>query len=258
MGYGLRVVRRQKTRGTGSPESLKRPGRFESTESGRGRPVKGPLLGKLPESAREGLEAIGSSATYPKATILFVEGQAPTGVFLIVKGRVKLFTNCADGSSLILRIAEPGEPLGLSAAISGKPQEVTAEALELIQANFVPRDMFLEFLRRNSEAALRMAEIVSDIYQATYQEVRNVGLSGSAAERLARLLLGLTDEHKPGRGPIRTTLRLTHEEIAEMIGTSRETVTRLFSKFKRQGLVELSDATVTIIDKAGLEKLLKA
>ena len=76
--------------------------------------------------------------SYP--AILFVEGQEARGVFVICNGRIKLSASSADGKSLILRIAEPGEVVGLPGTISGKPYEVTAEALEPIQANFIPRE----------------------------------------------------------------------------------------------------------------------
>lgn len=258
MAYGLRVVPRSKRSRALPAESMKgRRGVEDDEKGGGGRTIaKGPFLGKLAAPVLEGIEGISSVASYPKAAILFVEGQEPSGVFVLVRGSVKLSATSADGRSLILRMAETGEPVGLSASISGKPHEATAEALEAIQASFIPRDLFLDFLRRNNDAALAVVEVLNDMYQATYQEVRHRGLSKTAAERLVGLLLGLT-EPKSGKGPIRTTLALTHQEIAEMIGASRETVTRLFGKFKRQGLVELSGSSVTIINKARLEKLFK-
>ena len=99
-----------------------------------------------------------------------------------------------DGKSLILRIAESGEIVGLPGTISGKPYEVTAETLEPVQANFIPADDFLNFLRTHGEVALRVAEMLSDIYHATCREVRYLGLSGSAAAKLARFVLDLTGE----------------------------------------------------------------
>src|SRR5277367_2539299 len=115
--------------------------------------------------------------------------------------------------------------------ISGKSYEVTAEALEPIQANFLPREPFLEFLRAHGEVAVRVAEVLSDIYYATYREVRYLGLSGSVEEKLACFLLDFAEGHAADRAQTRATmtLTLTHEEIAEMIGSSRETVTRLFT-----------------------------
>jgi CRP/FNR family transcriptional regulator len=216
----------------------------------------------LSQNTVEKLDAISSLATYPKGALLFVEQQEPRGVFVLCNGRAKLTASSADGKSLILRIADPGEVVGLPSTISGKPYGVTAEALKPIQANFIPRDAFLRFLREHGEAALRAAEILSDIYRATYQEVRYLGLSGSVTERLARFLLDLTAglrlNDRPNHGPGRVTMTLTHEEIAEMIGSSREIVTRLFASFKRRGLVEVRGATLMIANKSELAKLLDA
>ena len=216
------------------------------------------LFCNLPQRAVEGLDQISSTATYPRGAILFVEGQEPRGVFVICNGRVKLFASSADGKSLILRIANPGEVVGLPGTMSGKPYEVTAEALEPIQANFIPRNLFLKVLREHGEVAVRVAEILSDIYHATYKEVRYLGLSGSAGEKLARFLLDLTTESGKTsggtNGSSRVTLTLTHEEIAQMIGSSRETVTRLLADFRRKHLVEVHGSTLIITNKADLEK----
>jgi len=215
----------------------------------------------LPQKTVKRLDAISSSTTYPKGALLFREGQNPRGVFVLCNGRAKLSVGSSGGRVLILRIAEPGEVVGVPSTISGKPYEVTAEALEPIEANFIPRDPFLKFLRRHGEAAVRVAEILSDIYHATYQEVRYLGLSGSAAQKLARFLLDLTAEletdKNSGDGPAHLTVTLTHEEIADMIGSSRETVSRLFASFKRQGLLEVRGSMLVLTDKSALERLIE-
>lgn len=209
----------------------------------------------LPPSVLEGLDAISSSATYPKGAVLFVEGQEPRGVFIICNGRVKLSAASANGKSVILRISESGDVVGLPGTISGKPYEVTAETMEPIQANFILREPFLEFLRAQGAAALRVAEILSDIYLGTYQEVRYLGLSGTAGEKLARFLLDYVTKQPQPDGTQRAVLALTHEEIAEIIGVSRETVTRLFASFKRRGLIEMHGATIVFTNKPDLDAL---
>jgi CRP/FNR family transcriptional regulator, cyclic AMP receptor protein len=219
--------------------------------------VKDRIFCDLPGPALAKLDAISSSATYPKDAILFVEGQEPRGVFVLCNGRVKMSTTSADGKSIIVRIAESGEIVGLPGTLSGKPYELTAEALEPLQANFIPRDLFMQFLREHGEAALRVAEILSNIYHATLLEVRYLGFSGSTAEKLARFLLDLPATPAQNNGHLRATLTLTHKDIGEMIGASRETVTRLFAHFKREGLIEVHGASVLIANRANLEKLLE-
>jgi CRP/FNR family transcriptional regulator, cyclic AMP receptor protein len=262
MAYRIHVIPKKKQRIMQVSDAMKTPYGLQVVESCLTCPLtKDRLFCNLPPRALEALDAISSSATYPKGAILYVEGQEPRGVFVLCNGRVKLSAGSADGKSLILRIADPGEVIGLPGTISGKEYEVTAEALEPIQANFIPRELFLQFLREHGEAALRVARILSDIYQAMYQEVRYLGLSGSAAEKLARFILDLTAENgktnAQGDGLQRVPLTLTHEEIAQMIGSSRETVTRLFTDFKHRHLVEVHGSTLIIKNKAGLEKVLE-
>jgi len=238
---------------------MKTPYGLEIIENCRTCPLhKDRLFCNLAPNTLAELDAISSPATYPKGAILFVEGQDPRGVFVICKGRMKLSASSVGGKSLILRVAEPGEIIGLPGTLSGKPYEATAEALEPIQANFIPRRPFLEFLRAHGEVALRVAEALSEIYYATYREVRYLGLSGSVEEKLACFLLDFAARHASDHAQSRATLTLTHEEIAEMIGSSRETVTRLFADFRRKGLIQVNGSSLVIADKIGLRKLLAA
>jgi CRP/FNR family transcriptional regulator, cyclic AMP receptor protein len=219
--------------------------------------LKDRVFCNLPHAALAGLDAISAAATYPKGAVLFVEGQEPRGVFILCDGRVKLFGASATGKSIIFRIAEAGEIIGLPSTLSGKPYELTAEALEPTQAKFIPRADFLEFLSKHGETALRVAEMLSNIYYATCQEVRYLGLSSSAAEKLARFLLDLKPAKSSGPGPARVTLTLTHEEIANMIGSSRETVSRLFARFKDKHVIEVHGSTLVIHDKEALQQFLE-
>jgi CRP/FNR family cyclic AMP-dependent transcriptional regulator len=204
----------------------------------------------------ERLSAITAPSTYPKGATLFVEGQMPRGVFILCSGKVKLSTSSADGKTLILRIAEMGEVLGLAATVSGKPYQATADVLEPTQANFIVRNDFLNFLRDNGEVAFRVAEQLSENYYHALSEMRTIGLSHSAGEKLARFILDWCAQHDKGNGEIRAKLTLTHEEIAQMIGASRETVTRLFGDFKKRQFLEVKGSTIVIRDKSALEKLL--
>ena len=216
------------------------------------------LFCNLSTPAVQRLAAITSAATYPKGATLFVEGQSPRGVFIICNGRVKLSTSSADGRTLILRIAEPGEVLGLPATVTGMPYELTADVIEPAQANFISRQDFLLFLREHGEAALRVAQQLGETYHSAIAEMRTIGLSHSAGEKLARVLLELAADHDAAKGDIKLTLTLTHEEIAQMIGASRETVTRLFSDFKKKQLLQIKGSTLIIKNKLGLESVVSS
>ena len=209
----------------------------------------------LPTQTVQALEAIKYTTAYPKGAVLFVEGQAPRGVFILCRGRVKLSICSSDGKTLILKIAEPGEVLGLSASVSGKPYELTAETLDPCQVNFVKREDFLRFLREHNDVTLRVAEQLSEKYNTACHEIRSLGLAHSAAEKLAKLLLEWSMKNGGARQPERMKLTLTHEEIAQMIGTSRETVTRLFADFKKRQLIQLKGSTLVIRNRAALESL---
>lgn len=213
------------------------------------------LFCNLPQAALQHLSEITSVSSYPKGATLFVEEQSPRGVFIVCAGRVKLSTSSADGKTLILRVADPGEVLGLAAAVSGKPYHATAEALEPSQVNFIPKTEFLLFLSQHGEAAMRVAQQLSENYQTALIEMRMIVLSHSVAEKLARFLLGLVTEHNKDERDIKVKLTLTQEEIAEMIGASRETVTRLFSDFKNKKLLQVKGSTLIITSKPGLQKI---
>ena len=216
------------------------------------------LFCNLTPPALQRLSEITAPATYPKGATLFVEGQPSRGVFILCAGHVKLSTSSADGRTLILRLSEPGDVLGLSATISGRSYEVTGDVIEPAQANFISRSDFLNFLREHGEAALRVAQELSDTYQNAVAEMRTIGLSHSAKEKLARFLLDWSAHNPSKNGAINFTLTLTHEEIAQMIGASRETVTRLFAELRREDLLQVRGSSITIRDRAGLEQLVEA
>jgi CRP/FNR family cyclic AMP-dependent transcriptional regulator len=213
------------------------------------------LFCHLSPPAVERLAAITSPSSYPKGATLFVEAQAPRGVFILCNGRVKLSTSSADGRTLIVRIAEPGEVLGLPATVTGKHYELTAEVIEPTQANFIARADFLNFLRDHGEVSLRVAQQLGETYHAAVAEMRSIGLSHSAAEKLARFLLEYCASHGNGSPEIRAKLTLTHEEIGQMIGASRETVSRLFASFKKKQILQVKGSTLIVSNKAGLESL---
>jgi CRP/FNR family transcriptional regulator, cyclic AMP receptor protein len=214
------------------------------------------LFCDLPPAALQAFEAIKYATAYPKGAVLFVEGQAPRGVFVLCKGRVKLSICATDGKTLIVKIAEPGEVLGLSGTVSGKPYELTAETIDPCQVNFVKRDDFLRFLKDHSDACFKVAEQLSEKYNTACHEVRSLGLSHSAGEKLAKLLLEWSSKNgEATKQEPHLKMALTHEEIAQMIGTSRETVTRLFADLKKRQIVQTKGSTVVIRNKAALKLL---
>lgn len=213
------------------------------------------LFCNLSPPALQKLNEIKSTAVYPKSAMLFIEGQQPRGVFVLCTGKAKLFTSSTEGKTLITKISQAGDVLGLNAAISNHPYEVTAEMIEPGQANFIPRDALLQFLKEHGEVAVRVAEQLSLNYYTAYEGIRTLGLTTSPAEKFAKLLLSWYPEKPQTNGQPHVKVTLTHEEIAEMIGTTRETVSRLFSDFKKKQLLQVKGATLILRNKGALEKM---
>jgi CRP/FNR family transcriptional regulator, cyclic AMP receptor protein len=210
---------------------------------------------QLSPSALKDFNAVKSSAMYPAGALLFLEKQDPRGVFVLCAGDVKLSISSSAGKTLILRIAKPGEILGLMAAMSGSPYEVTAETLHPCQVAFVRRDDFLRFVAKHSEVYQGVVRQLTTLYSGACEQLRTVGLSASAPEKLARLLLDWSAEGKETKQGAPIKLPLTHEEIAEFIGSTRETVTRTFSDFKNRQLVTLQGSTLMISNRPALEAI---
>jgi CRP/FNR family transcriptional regulator, cyclic AMP receptor protein len=211
----------------------------------------------LPKASLEELERVKYASAYPQGAVLFVEGQAPRGVYLICSGRVKLSTTSRDGKTLILRIAQAGEVLGLHATVSGKPYELTGETLQPCQLDFIRRDDFLRFLQNHVGACLNAAQHLSQNCQSAYEMIRSLGLSHSVSEKMARLLLEWSSDGENTKDGIRIKVSLTHEEMAQLIGTSRETVTRVLGEFRQKKLAQLRGSTLLILNKPGLEKMVE-
>ncbi len=202
------------------------------------------------------MDSVKSSVEHAKGAVVFVEGQPPRGVYMLCHGHIKLSTTSGDARVLITDLAEPGDVLGLSSVISGEPYEVTSETLDACRLAFIKRDDFLRLLDEDAGATMRAVRQLSRNYRTTHRQVRLLGLSNSAAGKLASLLLEHCLRHgKQSERGISLKLALTHEEIGQLIGASRETVTRLFSDFKRRKLVKVTGATLHIRNPSALEAL---
>lgn len=209
----------------------------------------------LSEGSRKALQKIEQRVSYPAGAIIFIEGQVARGVYILCRGQVKLSTTNSDGWTLIPKIAQPGEDLGLSSVISGRPYELTAEILQPAELAFISRTDFLRLITEHGDACLHFASHLSRDCQSAYDLVRSIGLCQSVSERLAGFLLQWSSTRPAVEGSVGIRLGLTHEEIAQLIGTSRETVTRTLTEFKKQRHIELSGSTLVLRDKPALENL---
>jgi CRP/FNR family cyclic AMP-dependent transcriptional regulator len=208
---------------------------------------------QLPATAFQAFSDVRFTTAYPAKAVLFVEGQDPRGVYMLCRGRVKMTMNSADGKTLIVRICEPGEVLGLPATVSGEPHELTGETLQTCQVDFVRRDDFLRLLRGHTEISAAVMRQLSIGYRQACQEIRYLGLSGSASESVAQFLLETSAKAQLTSRGRRFQLGLTHDEISQIVGLSRETVTRTMSGFREKMLIGTKGSTIVIRNESGLK-----
>ena len=219
---------------------------------GQARP-DGEFFKKLPPEALKDLSTMALPSSYPAGKVVFSEKDPNPGVYIVHEGEVKLSMNSSDGRRLILRIARKGEILGLASALSGKPSEMSAETLYPAKIAPISRRDFQNFLLRHPAVYQTVTEELSRQYNIACEQLRTVGLSNSAPVKLARLLLEWSENGKTNEGGTHFRFPLTHGEIGEFIGASRETVTRTMSVFKSRQLVAFHGSMLTIPNRTALE-----
>jgi CRP/FNR family transcriptional regulator, cyclic AMP receptor protein len=231
--------------------------------------MKGEFFSSLSPAALADFDNLVVPISQPANKVLFSETQDNSGVMVVVEGEVKLSINSSDGRRLSLRIARAGELLGLSSTLSGNAYEMTADTLYPAKIAHLSRQAFLHFMARHPEVYEAATREISRSFNLACEQLRMVGLSTSVPERLARLLLGWSDatpQYKTDAAPQQKTgaaqqqetgarcrVSLTHEQIGEFIGASRETVTRTLSIFKNRQLVAQHGCTITIPSRMALE-----
>lgn len=207
----------------------------------------------------ERLQSEGFVCTLPSRATLFMQGETARGIHIISKGHVKLSIGSCEGRVLILRITEPGEILGLHNCLTGAPYEMTAQTLQSCSVSFVKREDLMRVLHHSCETCLSAAEQLGKTCHMAYSQIGSVQLSHSVSEKLARFLLSFSVTPSPsvkGRNDgVRVEMDLTHDEIAQAIGASRETVTRTLAGFRRKHVARLTRSMLLVQSHAELEKL---
>ena len=230
--------------------------RLQLVEScARCKPRPGGIFCSLPRPLVTILDGIKQPIAYRRGACVFLQGQTARGIFIICQGRVKLSTISAGRRTTILKIAAPGEILGLPETVKAVPYDTTAETLEPCQLGFISREAFAQFLLEEPGMCFRLAQYLSHDCQDAYRLLRSRRFLRSASQKLARIFLQWAAQGQPMKGETRVSVGLTHEEIAECIGASRETVTRTAAEFRRKHLAELRGPTLVVHNPAALEKL---
>ena len=209
----------------------------------------------LSPDERSVLSALGSARDYPAGATLCLEGDPATHVFVLLVGWVKVFSATKDGKEIMLALRGDNDIVGETAGETTGRRNATIQAIGKVRALIVPHDKFSSFLDTNSGADRAYRRVVTQKFNDADAIVRGrTGTSG--AQRLARLLLDLAERHgSEVNGEVHVVMPLSQAELASLAGTSRATVTRAFSNWRKRGFVRTSPRHITIIDQAGLHKV---
>lgn len=207
------------------------------------------------------LQAIRASNINPLSSlhrcgkVLFTEGEAAQGVYLLRTGRAVVSTSSSEGRVGVLRMARAGDVLGLNAVLRDSPHNTTVKALEPCRTDFITRTELLEVMQRSQGGAHAILMILSRELSELTDRAKLLLLSQTVRGRLARLLLEWAKENGNGAQSVRLDKIFTHEEIAQMICSSRETVTRLLAALSKQQVIRISPASILIPDRLALERI---
>jgi CRP/FNR family transcriptional regulator len=192
------------------------------------------------------------SLLHPRGKVLFAEGEPARGVFILRTGRATVSISSSEGRLVILRIAQPGAVLGLNSALRNTAYNTTVKIIEPGRTDFIPRKQLVELLQTNQPASHAVSQILSREVAELTERARSLLLLQTANAKLARLLLDWSEESGATLQIART---FTQEEIAQMICSSRETVTRLLADLNRRRIIRTTTDSIVISDRAALQKL---
>jgi CRP/FNR family transcriptional regulator, cyclic AMP receptor protein len=209
----------------------------------------------LGDEARSFLESQSVGVEYPRGTVLFREGDQCDAIFVVCSGKIKVSVTSREGRTMIFRIAHGGDVLGMSAALGGEPFEVTAEALEPSRVRVLHLKPLEHLLHHFAGATMCAAKALAEDYKIAFDDARRLALPDTPAGRLARLLLDWAEEAKSGTSTPTITMALTHQELASMTATTRETITRTLGRFRKKKLIAIRGVALTLLQPSALEQL---
>jgi CRP/FNR family transcriptional regulator, cyclic AMP receptor protein len=198
----------------------------------------------------------GFSSLHPRGRVLFNEGEPARGVYILRSGRATVSISSSEGRVVMLRLAQPGDVLGVNSVLQDSTYDTTVKTLESCRTEFVSRSEFIERVKQHHGGAEAMLTILSlELAQLT-ERAKSLLLPQTVRGRLAKLLLELSNgANSDGSQTAQLDGRFTHEEIAQMICSSRETVTRLLASLGRQNVIRITSGTIAIVDRPALEKI---
>lgn len=207
------------------------------------------LFDGLPADQVEALADIAIIKNYEKGENIFFEGDLGIGFYVVGKGKVKISKISFAGKEHILHIFGGGEPFGEVPVFNGRPFPATAEALIATKALFFPREKFVRLVEANPSLALNMLAVLSFRLRKFANQIENLSLKEVPA-RLANYLVYLSEEQENGEI---VELDISKGQLASLLGTIPETLSRIFSKMNDEGLIEVNGKRITLLDLAGLK-----
>ncbi|MBW1781178.1 MAG: Crp/Fnr family transcriptional regulator [Deltaproteobacteria bacterium] len=211
------------------------------------------LFKGLPETQIREIEGIAVDLLFTKGQTIFFDGDEGNGFYLVATGLVKIFKASLEGKEQILHILGPGEPFGEVPVFTGSQFPANAEAIAESRILFFPRTAFVDLITANPSLALNMLAVLSLRLRQFTVQVENLSLK-EVPGRLAAYLLYLADEQKK---KVLVGLDISKGHLASLLGTSPETLSRIFSKMSGQGLIEVEGRTIRLLDRNGLAALAK-
>ena len=216
----------------------------------------GSIFCDLDPNCLKELDQLRQTSMYPAGATVFLEADQPRAVYCVGAGRVKLSRSSPDGRAVVVGIATKGDVLGVRPLLLGERHDITAETLEESRLCFVPKNVFLGFLKRNGDVSLRLAQRLSVELGEAYRQVCGVVFKPTP-ERLAELLLSLCQtQGEPVPEGIGLKTHMCQDELAERVGASRRSLNRALGILRSQGLIECRRRFIIVRDFAALQNWL--
>ena len=210
-----------------------------------------PSFSGLPENQLYEIMNIAVDRVFRKGEFIFSDGDEGKGFYVVVEGLVKIFKVSADGKEQILHIYGPGEPFGQVAVYAGRSYPASAQAIAKTRALFFARGAFIDLITRIPSLAMNMLAVLSMKLRAFTVQVENLSLK-EVPSRLAGYLIYLADEQKSEDS---ITLNISKGQLASLLGTIPETLSRIFARMTELGLIEVNGRDIELLDHEGLEEL---
>ena len=196
------------------------------------------------------------SSLHGRGSVLFAEDEPARGVYILRTGRAAVSISSSEGRIVILRLARPGDVLGLNAALRSSTHDATVKMLEPSRVDFIPRANLMGLVENSEAGALAVMKLLSRELVELTERVRSLLLPQTARARLAQLLLHWSNDPQGNTSRPRVINKLfTHEEVAQMIGSSRETVTRLLTNLSQCQIIHVTSDSILIRDRAALAEM---